>query len=84
MKPAPAARSALAASSPSSLIALAASALGYLRFAPDADPVSVPTGAHAGQLTLEAVSLRAPRTAATRPTAARSSCPRTGPTRSRG
>ena len=34
------------------LIALTVSALGYLRFAPDAGPVSVPKGAHAGQLTL--------------------------------
>ena len=35
------------------VIALAASALAYLRFAPDAGPVSVPSGAHAGQLTLK-------------------------------
>jgi pimeloyl-ACP methyl ester carboxylesterase len=35
------------------VIALAVSALGYLRFAPDPGPVSVPSGAHAGQLTLE-------------------------------
>ena len=34
------------------LIALTVAALGYLRFAPDAGPVSVPNGAHAGQLTL--------------------------------
>ena len=36
------------------LIALTVSALAYLRFAPDAGPVSVPKGAHAGQLTLHA------------------------------
>ena len=35
------------------LIALAAAALAYLRFAPDAAPVSVPAGAHAGELTLK-------------------------------
>ena len=35
------------------VIALAVSALAYLRFAPDPGPVSVPSGAHAGQLTLE-------------------------------
>ena len=35
------------------VIALAVSALGYLRFAPDPGPVSVPSGAHAGQLTLK-------------------------------
>src|SRR3954452_9652961 len=34
------------------LIAIAAAGLAYLRFAPDAKPVSVPKGAHAGQLTL--------------------------------
>src|SRR5262245_51529007 len=36
----------------SALVALAAAGLLYLRFAPDARPVSVPAGAHAGQLTL--------------------------------
>ena len=35
------------------LVALAVSALAYLRFAPDADPVSVPSGAHAGELILK-------------------------------
>src|SRR3954468_6068200 len=34
------------------LIAIAVSGLAYLRFAPHAKPVSVPAGAHAGQLTL--------------------------------
>src|SRR4051812_328165 len=34
------------------LVALAAAALGYVRFAPGAARVSVPAGAHAGQLTL--------------------------------
>ncbi len=34
------------------LIALTIGALAYLRFAPDSGPVSVPRGAHAGQLTL--------------------------------
>src|SRR5262245_60454515 len=38
------------------VIAFAAFGLAYLRFAPDADPVSVPAGAHAGQLTLEPCS----------------------------
>ena len=32
------------------------SALAYLRFAPDAGPLSVPSGAHAGQLTLKSCS----------------------------
>jgi pimeloyl-ACP methyl ester carboxylesterase len=35
------------------LIALVAGGLAYLRFAPDAGRVSVPAGAHAGQLTLD-------------------------------
>jgi pimeloyl-ACP methyl ester carboxylesterase len=35
------------------LVALAIAGLGYLRFEPDADPVSVPTGAQAGDLILE-------------------------------
>jgi pimeloyl-ACP methyl ester carboxylesterase len=35
------------------LIALAVSALAYLRFAPDAGSVSVPSGAHAGDLILK-------------------------------
>jgi pimeloyl-ACP methyl ester carboxylesterase len=35
------------------LVALTAAGLLYLRFAPDAGPVSVPAGAHAGQLTLK-------------------------------
>jgi pimeloyl-ACP methyl ester carboxylesterase len=35
------------------LIALAIAGLAYLRFAPDADPVSVPKGAKAGDLILE-------------------------------
>jgi pimeloyl-ACP methyl ester carboxylesterase len=35
------------------LIALAVGGLSYLRFAPDAGPVSVSKGAHAGDLTLE-------------------------------
>jgi pimeloyl-ACP methyl ester carboxylesterase len=35
------------------VIAIAVSALAYLRFAPDAGPVSVPSGAHAGQLTMK-------------------------------
>jgi pimeloyl-ACP methyl ester carboxylesterase len=35
------------------LVALAVSALAYLRFAPDDGPVSVPSGAHAGQLVLK-------------------------------
>src|SRR5437870_7729682 len=35
-------------------IGLAVLALGYLRFAPDAGSVSVPRGAHAGQLNLHA------------------------------
>jgi pimeloyl-ACP methyl ester carboxylesterase len=35
------------------VIALAVSALAYLRFAPDPSPVSVPSGAHAGQLTVK-------------------------------
>ena len=65
------------------LIALTVSALAYLRFAPDAGPVSVPKGAHAGQLTLHACHYATER-AATRPTAARSSCPRTEPTRTPG
>ena len=34
------------------LVAVAIGALAYLRFAPDAGRVSVPAGAHAGQLTL--------------------------------
>src|SRR6266496_913187 len=36
------------------LMGLAVLALGYLRFAPDAGSVSVPRGAHAGQLNLHA------------------------------
>ena len=35
------------------LVAVPVIALGYLRFAPDAGPVSVPSGAHAGQLVLK-------------------------------
>jgi pimeloyl-ACP methyl ester carboxylesterase len=35
------------------LVALAVSALAYLRFAPDTGPVSVPSGAHAGELILK-------------------------------
>ena len=35
------------------LVALAAAGLAYLRFAPDPGPVRVPSGAHAGQLTLK-------------------------------
>src|SRR4051812_39440939 len=35
------------------LIAVAVSALAYLRFAPDAGTVSVPAGAHAGELTMK-------------------------------
>jgi pimeloyl-ACP methyl ester carboxylesterase len=35
------------------LITVAVAALAYMRFAPDAGPVSVPPGAHAGQLTLK-------------------------------
>ena len=35
------------------LIALVALGLGYLHFSGGSDPVSVPSGAHAGQLTLE-------------------------------
>ncbi len=35
------------------LIALAVLGLGYLRFAPHAGPVSVPHGAHAGELILK-------------------------------
>ena len=35
------------------LVALAVGALAYLRFAPDTDPVSVPSGAHAGELILK-------------------------------
>jgi pimeloyl-ACP methyl ester carboxylesterase len=38
------------------LVALAVSALAYLRFAPDAGPVSVPSGAHAGDLILKPCS----------------------------
>ena len=38
------------------LIGLVVLALGYLRFAPAAGPVSVPQGAHAGQLTLKPCS----------------------------
>src|SRR4051794_36818412 len=34
------------------LVVLVALGLGYLRFSPDAAPVSAPKGAHAGQLTL--------------------------------
>ena len=62
------------------LVALAALGLGYLRFASAAGTVSVPAGAHAGQLTLHPCAT-APRRAASRPTAAPSSCPRTGTTR---
>ena len=43
------------------VIALAVSALAYLRFAPDPGPVSVPSGAHAGQLTLESCSYETER-----------------------
>ena len=35
------------------LVALAVGALAYLRFAPDTGPVSVPSGAHAGELILK-------------------------------
>ena len=35
------------------IIGLAVLGLAYLRFAPDAGPVSVPKGAHAGDLILE-------------------------------
>jgi RND superfamily putative drug exporter len=38
------------------LVALAVFALGYLRYAPEAGTVSVPAGAHAGQLTLHSCS----------------------------
>ena len=63
------------------LIALAVLGLGYLYFASGSDSVSVPKGAHAGQLTLHSCTTRR-RRAATPPTAARWSCPRTGTTRS--
>ena len=40
------------------LIALLVAGLAYLRFAPDAGRVSVPAGAHAGQLTSKPCQLR--------------------------
>ena len=63
------------------LIGLVVLGLGYLRFAPDAGSVSVPKGAHAGQLALHANT--GPTRGATRPTAEHSSSPRAGQTRSR-
>ncbi len=60
-------------------IGLAVLALGYLRFAPAAGSVSVPKGAHAGQLNLHSCHYATEKG----PTAGRSSCPRTAPTRSR-
>ena len=63
---------------------LAGAGLAYLRFGSDAGTVSVPAGAHAGELILQSVQLRRPRTAATPPTAGRWSCPRTGRRRTRG
>ena len=40
------------------IIGLAVLGLAYLRFAPDAGPVSVPNGAHAGDLILESLYVR--------------------------
>ena len=60
------------------LIALVTLGLGYLHFAGGSKSVSVPSGAHAGQLTLKHCTY-----AASRPTAARLSCRRTGATRTR-
>ena len=51
-------------SSPSRSSRSRSAGLGYLRFAPDAGPVSVPAGAQAGDLILKPCTLRAPRTAA--------------------
>ena len=57
-KPPPTGPSGPPASSPSSLIALAVSALAYLRFAPVAGPVSVPSGRARRPADPEAVHLR--------------------------
>ena len=64
------------------VIGLVVAGLAYLKVAPE-DPVSVPDGARAGQLDLEPVTT-APRRATARPTAARSSCPRTACAPTRG
>ena len=69
------------ASSPSRSSRTRGAALAYLRFAPDARPVSVPAGAHAGELILQPCTYQHREAAATTPTAARWSCPRTAPTR---
>ena len=53
--------------------------LTYLRVSSSSETVSVPQGAHAGQLTMHPCTYP-PRAAATAPTAERSSWPRTGQT----
>ena len=58
------------------LVALAVVGLIFLHFATREDRVSVPAGAHAGQLTLKPATT-APSAAAMPPTAARWSFPRT-------
>ena len=64
------------------LIALLTLALGYLHFAGSSKAVSVPSGAHAGQLTLKSCSYT-PKGAPPPRIAGRSSCPRTAMIRTR-
>ena len=63
-------------------IGLVVAGLAYLRLSP-AGEVSVPEGAHAGQLTLKSCEYGT-EDGTTRPTAARSSCPKTEPAPIRG
>ena len=64
------------------LIAILTLGLGYLHFAGGTDSVSVPSGAHAGQLTLNCCNY-ATEQGAYAPIAERWSCPRIEPTCSR-
>ena len=74
------ARSASAAHRrPRRSIALAALGLGYLRFGTGDDPVSVPARRARRPADPRSRAPTRPSTAATPPTAARSSCPRTAP-----
>jgi len=65
------------------LIAIVAGGLAYLRFGPDSGSVSVPAGAKAGDLSLERCGY-ATEDGTYDADCGTPSCPRTGPTRSRG
>ena len=66
------------------VIAVLTLGLGYLHFAGSSTAVSVPAGAHAGQLTMHPCTYSHREGCDAPPTAERWSCRRTEPTRSRG